>query len=232
MKKIALFYHLYQANDWIDLFLEQFTRVKNSGLMDAASHIHIGVNGDSPLPLNDIDITGSKLERIIVSNNLYRESEADTLVDLWKFSKARPDYKILYFHSKGVTHLAKTKEGWQPTGQSPYVQRWREYLEYFNIDKWNTCVDHLNHYDCAGTEWVPPSACIQIGHDTHPHYSGNFWWARSEYVSKLSLSSLYLHKNNCEKWIATANPNCFSFWFSNRDLYWHQLNAAEYTHIC
>lgn len=230
MKKIAVFYHLYQINDWAELFLEQFARVKNSGLLDAASYIHIGINGDQPLPY--LDMSGNKLERLNVVSNLYRESEADTLVDLWKFSKARPDYKILYFHSKGVTHLSKTKEGWVPRGSSPYVQGWREYLEYFNIDKWRVCSDHLDHYDCAGTEWVPPSACVQIGYNTHPHYSGNFWWGTADYISTLDLSSLYSNKNNCEKWIATKNPNYFSFWFSNRDLYWHPLDVNEYRSVC
>jgi len=43
MRKIAIFYHLYQVGEWKNLFLEQFSELQKNGLYDRADHIHIGV---------------------------------------------------------------------------------------------------------------------------------------------------------------------------------------------
>lgn len=211
------------------MFLEQFQRVKASGLLDQAEYLHIGINAETAKPVLLNFLEGSSVKRADQIFNSHIESEADTLADLWKFSQSHKDWQVLYFHSKGITHLAKVGGNWLPKDNAVNTQNWREYLEYFNIDQWRICSSHLSHnFDIAGTEWVPPTACVQIGYGTYPHYSGNFWWANCKYVCRLNPLYLYEQRMNTEKWIATGNPNYFNFWFSNRDLYYHLLRKEEY----
>jgi hypothetical protein len=44
--KIAIFYHVFQINNWKEIFDEQYSILKSSGLIDSADYIHIGINGD------------------------------------------------------------------------------------------------------------------------------------------------------------------------------------------
>ena len=117
-----------------------------------------------------------------------------------------PDWKVLYIHSKGVSKYGAILE--HP------VNLWRNYLEYFVIEKWRKCVKYLDDYDCVGTEWQNQSflanEILEI-----PHYSGNFWWANASYINKLNPNSLWNQRYGRffdELWIGTGNPNKFNFY--------------------
>ena len=47
--KIAIFYHIFQKNHWIEIFERQIIALQQSGLYDTADYIHFGINGDQPL---------------------------------------------------------------------------------------------------------------------------------------------------------------------------------------
>ena len=59
----------------------------------------------------------------------------------------------------------------------------------YNVSMWKTCVNLLNNgYNTVGVNYYKFS--IQIP----PHYSGNFWWGRSDYIKKLD----YIDENKFE----------------------------------
>jgi hypothetical protein len=214
MKKIAIFYHLFQINDWKNLYLQQINSLNISGLYDACDFIHIGVNGDQDLPFI--------MEKMEVKYNEGKILEAHTLQSLWEFSKSNPDYKLLYFHSKGLTHY--NNEYFSLT-----TNTWRIYLEYFVIHKWKDCVNDLEKYDCVGSEWITNSKLLdtetqEYVYNYNPHYSGNFWWANSSYIQNLELDYIYNEEKGwgrwkSEFWIGTKNPNYKSYHNSNMLLY-------------
>jgi hypothetical protein len=215
-KKIAIFYHVLQTGNWVSIFEEQLVKLQQSGLYDAADYIHIGVNGNEHIPW-----LMPKVNRIRRNPNVHLE--ADTMVDMWNFCKANPDYRVLYIHAKGVTH-----------GDNPCIIAWRRYLEHFVIGKWKTCVEKLSAYDCVGTEWENDA---HIG-DTKaflPCYAGNFWWANAEYINKLDTDYLFQDTGwirwQAEFWIGTGNPNYFNFYSSNQNKYGYFIDASEYSHI-
>ena len=222
-QKIAVFYHLYTANNWRELFAEQLVRMEASGLYAAADYIHFGVNEVDPIPN---DIPGIK-----ISKNVNLKGEADTLLSLWQFCQRNRDYKILYFHCKGVSQFAMVDGQWRQINEF-FITEWRHYLEYVVIDHWQHCVNRLDSYDCASTDWYTPEICSIIGYGCTPHYSGNFWWANSSYLAGLDPRMLYTdNKNDVEFWIGSQQPNYYSFWFSNRTLYYHKLYEEEYKSI-
>ena len=212
--KIAVFYHLYQANNWQKLFEEQMNSLVSSGIYEKCDFIHIGINGDQELPF--------VLDKMKVEYNENKILEANTLQRLWEFSNSNPEYKVLYFHSKGVTHA-------EDNYLTINTNSWRKYLEYYVIDEWKTCVEDLNFYDCAGAEWIDESKLwdsdlndYRYGIDLH--YAGNFWWANAEYLKNLDLNYIYNDEKGwarwrSEFWIGTKNPKYKSYHNSNKLLY-------------
>lgn len=115
--------------------------------------------------------------------------EFPTLQLLHIFSKFT-NSKILYIHTKGTLHP-----------NNSYVKDWKNMMLYFMIEEYKNCLDLLDRYDIVGCNYR-----------THPvkHYSGNFWWANSNYLSKnpclIYFPDKYLVRYDCEFWLF-KNPN-------------------------
>ena len=43
--KLAIFYHVGQVNNWMDICNEQMALLDESGLLEAVDLLHIGING-------------------------------------------------------------------------------------------------------------------------------------------------------------------------------------------
>lgn len=208
---IAIFYHVFQnGENWTKMFEQQIVRLQASGLYDIAKYIHIGVNGSYRMPFNLTKVD-------VVKRNKNYFSEADTLKDLYQFCRENPEYKVLYFHTKGISFHDVRNLPARNASDIDYfdnVELWREYLEYFNIDKWKRCVKELNSHDTAGTEWHP-YANLNCKDISIPSYSGNFWWANASYINTLDpnfLDNKEFGRFACEFWIGTGNPKAFNFY--------------------
>jgi hypothetical protein len=92
--------------------------------------------------------------------------ETPTINKLREFSIENPGNNLLYIHTKGVT---------QPIDRQG-VTDWTQMMLHFLIDP--KCIDLLNEYKTLG--------CNLRGHPT-THYSGNFWWATTSYLSSLPI---------------------------------------------
>ena len=211
--KIAIFYHVLQQGNWSEMYYDQIYKLQTTALYDSAEHIHIGVNGELPMPF--------ELDKPTLVRNSFIGSEINTLTALWEFCQKNPEHKVLYLNSLGVTYY--------DTIYGPEKKRhWREYLEYFTVEKWRNCFEYLNEYDCVGTEWRAQDADFNWG---PPHYSGNFWWANASYINKLDVNYLKdapHDRFNCEFWIGTGNPKQYNYFNSNRNLYWYNILRSEY----
>jgi hypothetical protein len=91
---------------------------------------------------------------------------------------------------------------------------------------WEKCVELLEQYDCVGTDWTTRHPNDNSVVD--PHYSGNFWWANSSYISRLDPNYLNERRHNSEYWIGTGNPKYFNFFSSNRNKYLFPVLPEEY----
>jgi hypothetical protein len=175
MKPIAIFYHLWQAEGWEELYMSQMNRLFCSGLGIAAQYIHIGING-SIMPRSSLIPSNAK-----VVFNTHHDKEGDTLKSCHDYCQScDPNTRIMYFHSKGLSR----KNNMIPEHYLN-VYHWRLYMEYFIIDKWKECCKKLDKYDCAGVKYL----CD--GHwGRAPHFSGNFWWAKSSHIKNLNTEML------------------------------------------
>ena len=120
---------------------------------------------------------------------------------------------ILYIHSKGVS-----KEN------NKCVKDWVDYLSYFNIYNFNTCLSRLEELSthCVGVN-------LQIS-DTYPiHYSGNFWWSKMSHIKTLKSITNNIY-NAPEFWVTSNSNNKYvSLWNSNVNHYYEAFPSSLYS---
>jgi hypothetical protein len=166
MNKIKVFWHTTELADWNNVMDNQWKLIKESGLYEAADEIFICGNGQRH---TFMDWMTSKPENKLSLAHLSPDSafyEYPTLSFLHQqcMESAEPMH-VLYIHLKGVTRPGDAN-----------IADWRDFLNHSVIERWRDCVAALADHDVAGPNWET---------DPWPHFSGNFWWANSDYVKQL-----------------------------------------------
>jgi len=165
--KIAIFYHIYQKNDWRNLVRDQLITLANSKLLSHTDKFFVGISGRLVLPIQDA----------IVFKN-YEEDEDGTLQRLYDFCYMNPDYYVLYFHTKGASYNVKDH------GEKFFcINDWRKMMEYFCIENWEKALNVLEEVDAVGINKMVYNFEM---------FSGNFWWAKAKYIK--ACNELYLRR--------------------------------------
>lgn len=196
-KKIACFIHSTNLNmhktDKIEYLINYLNKCK---FFDSIDYCFINNIGE--------DINESFFNHVsnkIIINNYSEDTslfENCTLKLLHFFSKLNPDYKILYIHTKGIsygkTHIYTSN-----------INDWVNYMLYSLVDHHKSCIELLDRYDCVGVNYKH----YAHEYDNPHHYSGNFWWANSNYICTLPVKILRI-KHDAEWWLLKNNPNFLS----------------------
>lgn len=240
-KPIYIFSHNYLINNWKNILNEQLYKLKKSGLYTNVNKIFLYCFGDDRefedlnIIVNDFDIN-NKIEIKKHSDNFY---EYHTLQDLWNFCNNNEESHILYFHLKGVWSRYNIQTGQddeydptKPTKNIDALTEWRNCMEYFNIERWYNAVDKLNEgYEVVGALYNYNPDC--------PLFTGNFWWANSNYIKKLEYIDFEKEKEpydvkiwiriKCEKWINSINNKYYNLYNpKDLDLYHYVINPIDY----
>jgi hypothetical protein len=188
--KIVGFLHVAKLNHWRDVFRSQLGKLRRFGLYDATAVIHVtvlGTDDDGDL-VNDPKFVLHRLDDI----SAY---EFPTLERLYRVS-TEEDCLLWYMHGKGVSHPLERER----------MEDWREFMEYFAIERYPLCLRALEVSDLCGVNWTTRRA---------PHFSGNFWWARSDYIRTLPSPATLDQSDRWQaEWWVGSNPSarvvCFS----------------------
>jgi len=178
----------WHAQDVID---EQVLALRASNLLDRVTAIYVwgqdydrqdNMSGRTHAELfakhGDVQ---EKIQEILADDFWDRQGhtyEFPTLEGLWNFCRAEymraraPNNFVLYMHSKGST---KYKREWNEDS------KWRRTMQQFVLHRYTDCVEHLrNGFSTCGALLEKRSEGA-----TWPHYRGNFWWARCDYIKQL-----------------------------------------------
>lgn len=193
-RKIYGFWHIYMVNNFVQVIEEQLNMMKDSGLYDAAEQIMIGLVGDK----SQVDHVKNVIQKyhklkIVTHKTNANEYEFPTLRIVKDKSRQKEDYHCFYIHTKGVSY-----------NNHPGGKHWRDYMNYFTLTRWRRNIEKLSQgFDTSGVKWIPSSD------EFMRHYSGNFWWATSEYIASLpEINTLNLKDRfMAEMWIGCGNPN-------------------------
>ena len=209
-------------NNWEIVTNQILEEINNSGLINKIENLFFFVLGD--LNKNNLE----KIKKIQNLNPKYKVKsirkeiqtyEKITLNSLLDDCKNKyKNCKILYAHSKGVTRVGNKN-----------VEDWVKYLTYFNVNKHEECIKFLEKYDTCG---------VNLHKEPSLHYSGNFFWANSEYIKNLveldirehficheDYAKYYLAS---EMWICSQTKNCVSLHNSNINHYHQGYKLDDY----
>lgn len=180
-------YGLYVAS-------EQLTIMRACGLSDAASEIHVGINGSEATVRKIAGLIPDKAQIHIHGERSTTEIPTMSMIRGW--SPGHRGWLCLYHHTKGVTHP------WDL-----HFLRWRNRMQVSCVINWRRCVADLESgNDIAGCHWIPPQGPPHTG---VPFFGGTFWWARCDYLNELSTLPEPKWENRycAEDWIGTAKRN-------------------------
>ena len=198
---IGAFYHIAAMHDWKHLVEQQLARYAKA---EIPAPLQCSINGTA----DDESWLITAATRIGVSitvdarscEMLAFERPAFRLIQRWVLDKERTaDDVALYWHTKGVGAPG-----------NDHKRRWRALMERNVIDGWRGCIEALKTHDAVGVNWrdMPPIS----------HFQGNFWWATTPWLKKLSGFDwyydnpwyntgwdIYGKRLGCEFWISSCN---------------------------
>lgn len=208
-EQVTVFYHLACLAGWEEVFAEQMHLLSESGYRA----LRLSVVGAQTLErVNTIcEAIGVQISPIFQSPELAL-FETPCLRAIEDYARNHVGY-VLYLHSKGVSDPANELK-----------RRWRRLMMTELVGAWESRMLELPHYDAIGVNWreMPPIS----------HFSGNFWYASTNYLRTLAdFETYYEHPHytiwdaiedkrlGCEFWISSgpAEPRVLSLVCRNTD---------------
>ena len=204
MSSTYIYIHICCINNWQTIIERLINKIHESGLYDQVLEIRIGILGK-----NETHIFDDPKIRIIYQSMDLTLGESVTLNLMRQHaSEMQSDARILYLHSKGV----------RTNGENPRIEDWTRYMTYFTVECWRECQIELDLYDTTG---------VNLSSQVTWHYSGNFWWARANYISTLGECSRepYLAP---EMWVCSKTEKRGCLFQSNRNHYLEEFPENLY----
>ena len=166
-ENLHIFLHVATMGRYQEVLDATLAAISGSALQSIVSSIEVHVVGEGP-------VTVSIPQTLLVRDdkNVARYEFA-TLAALRDRALRDPDSRILYLNCLGGRYVGP---GWDIRA------RWRELLNYVLIERFEACLDALDNHDVCGVDWSP---------EPLPHMTSNNWWARGDYIAKLSPPDSY-----------------------------------------
>lgn len=196
---------------WSTILREQVDKMHCSGLYAACRGIHCFVSGsDADTCVAWLRAQGAKfvIEACEPEDRSYERLALEGMHQK-HLIPSKEELALLYLHSKGVTKKGVSADR---------VADWRRYMEYWLIGRWRECVRRLSNTDVVG---------VNCHATPRLHFSGNFWWARGDYVRRLPKR---IDKNYFapEWYVCSKSPRIFSWMESGVDHYRKAYPPIEY----
>lgn len=173
--KIVAFYHIYaEGKDYHRIVREQVSFIKNTQLLDQLDTIFYTTVGNGNFTFHHIEnLSDDEKQKFLHLKHFGNKgNEENTIKKLYHFCHHHPKTKVLYFHDKGSYHANKLNE------------EFRHNLNCYTLTP--SCIEALDSFDTCGMRATPMPFI---------HYSGNFWWAKCNYISQLvDPMSFYTNK--------------------------------------
>ena len=192
--RIIGYIHVCQKGEWRRSFKMLLDAIRKFGLYERSEQIRLGIVNEEGVIIDDPLLNDPKLS--VVYTGLSAEYERPTLLHMRERSLEESDTYYYYLHTKGIR--------WFGTAKESFIIDWIELMLYWNIELWKKAVEKLERYDtygCNYLEWGKKETF-------RSHYSGNFWWAKSEHVKRLpcKIGENYIAPEN---WILSIHSNNF-----------------------
>jgi hypothetical protein len=223
MRKIIGFFHIAQiGGSWEWVHKELWNKLHTSGLYTATERIYVnivGTNGEPPKVISEILLDPKVIVTTMPDAGVF---EYPTLAKLQHVAlDMREPFYVYYIHTKGATTASHPHE---ENKNGAYW--WNQYIAHYTIIRWRDNVEKLDEgYEATGVEWrVAPLI----------HFSGNFWWASSDYILRLPPGEVWQSQRPgdrimAEMYIGAANPKYYCFKNTWQNLYLYNCTPDQWT---
>lgn len=193
----------------LDLLLNS---IKLSGLLNELDSVIIN-NIGIPLDSKIYTALDSRIQ-VLQHSSDSQLFELPTLRLIHEYSQKNPNVKVLYLHTKGISYDKSNYK--YLTGLD-----WINYMLYFLVgaSHYRECLRILDTHTTAG---------CNFSEKPHPHYSGNFWWATTEYLKTLSLDKL-TDKMSAEWWVLSGKSTPYTLHSTNKNHFSQRCSLEEYS---
>jgi len=168
---LNVFYHLFCVNNGLEIFLNSYKKMENYNLLENVDNVFVNCVGENQAEFSK-EIKNLNKVKINLGKNDKNESE--TINMLRDFAIDNNTGYSLYLHAKGAWR--GSLKGINGAGIQSYV----DFMEFFLIEKYYHCIDLLKENKSCGVR-----RCTYYNKELTGHYSGNFWWARNDYIASL-----------------------------------------------
>ena len=187
--KIAHFYHVYADGEWLIPATEHFQSLDRYGLSSNIT-TYIGFVGD-PTHCHE---ASKHLRKVVSFHQLKQSASGWEQGTMQWIPTIAPNYDVVFYaHTKGSAVRGNEQDTWRRT------------MTYFNVKFWRMCLVALQQRDVAGIWWIPKAV------HPAPHFQGNFWWARSDYIAKLPAIE-WENRWQAELWLGQAEPTVYDMY--------------------
>jgi len=199
--------HVCQIGQWQITFDMIMSAIKESGLYNQVREIRVGVVNNEGNVIPDHRFNDPKI--VIIGHGSSRLYERLTLFNMRQHAET-DNCQYWYAHTKGISHF----ENNSPKKEN--VIDWIKLMIHWNLKNWRIASNSLLKHDAYGCEYT--------GNPTR-HFSGNFWWANSQYIRTLPSN---IGPNYCdpEFWLLNRSGNIicniFSSGLDGGDHYFHK----------
>ena len=216
-KKIKkyIYIHIYCFNNWKEIVHTFLHKIISSKLYSIVSEVRCVVLGNGDI--SDIIQQYPKV-RIMFQSDDTSFYEKKILQLLYEHSQ-RENFYVLYLHTNGIKYNGKYKK----------INKWIDYMTYFNVSKYTNMIKLLKYNDVVGVN-------LENNPENPIHFSGNFWWSKSKYIQTLDTNYLYNRWNKQQYrnvtdyniWITSGNGNYASVWNSGLNHYRQEYPTKKY----
>lgn len=175
---VHIYYHIYGVLNVDHIINEQLSLIEQHFKFPHILNIgvSIGSRNEPNTWLWDLLYNTSKPNyriRDVRSNG--NEFVTIDLIENDRYKFGNDDY-ILYLHTKGASKI--------DTENYEILEAWRHYMNYFNIEKVSNVfkVFEKTDYNTYGCNFIQEAKT--------PHYSGNFWWAKADFIKTIDVKDI------------------------------------------
>lgn len=200
-----IYFHIAKMGNYKEICSEIFEYIKDSNIMEN-SELYLSIVGKGE------DIKTDIKYNIIFQNDNVLVGEMPILMKIRDFALIdNNNINILYIHTKGASN-----------SYNVCIEDWRKYMLYFNVIKYKDCLDILENYDACG---------VDLREDPVKHYSGNFWWSKTNHIKKLpkfdEMKIVISERHKSEFWICNIDGNYYSMHDCGINQYQRHLHRYE-----
>ncbi|MDB5312650.1 MAG: hypothetical protein JWO38_6852 [Gemmataceae bacterium] len=175
----AVFYHIACLPGWEPIVGEQLAVLAHVGLTTVQSAV-LGTQTEARRVREIAQYYGVSVEILDVIPDPGRY-EQPTLQAAHAWARANPGGMVIYFHTKGVSARA-----------DEHKRQWRRVMQRYVVADWRENRARLAVADILGCAW-------QESVD-YPHFCGNFWAARCDWLAGLDPPDQYRLSRSDFRW--------------------------------